>query len=172
MGSAVRRNKFLRTQILPGLGSTLIRLLCSTLRWKFVNQTGHDSFTKESMLFAFWHNRIMPLTFFYERFINEINLLVLISMSRDGQLIADIAEKFGLKAIRGSSSKKGTSAFLQLIHELKNNSGSVAITPDGPRGPRYEIQDGLLTLARTSHLPITPITCDISRKWEINSWDR
>jgi lysophospholipid acyltransferase (LPLAT)-like uncharacterized protein len=82
-------------------------------------------------------------------------------------------KRFGVGAVRGSSSRNGSQAFRQLLVELKRNHSSVSITPDGPRGPRYRVQMGSIALAKMSGLPIVPVQWESKRKWIIaRSWDR
>ncbi|MEM9444526.1 MAG: lysophospholipid acyltransferase family protein [Verrucomicrobiota bacterium] len=171
----MKKNTFLHKKVLPPLGAFLIRALCWTLRFE-LEDPGNviDSSRNDSFLFAFWHNRILITPFLYRRYLSPQPLVVMISTSRDGELITKIAERFGVRAARGSSSKssKGIQAFLRLVRELKENKGHVALTPDGPRGPRYEIHPGIIHLSQASGVPIIPLSCQFSKKWELNSWDK
>lgn len=165
----------MRTKILPPLGAFLIRLLGATLRIDIQDPQGAmNPSRKGSYLFAFWHNRISITPYIYAKAMAPKPLVVMISTSKDGQLITSIAERFGIQAARGSSSKttKGIQAFLKLVRELKTKQGHVAITPDGPRGPRYEIHPGIIHLSQASGVPIIPMSFHFSKKWELNSWDK
>ena len=98
---------------------------------------------------------------------------MLVSRSRDGELITRIMSRFGIDGARGSSSRGGSDALRELLRELERPQGrDIGITPDGPRGPRGKVQDGVLVLAARSGRPIYPVTTRYSRFWELPSWDR
>jgi lysophospholipid acyltransferase (LPLAT)-like uncharacterized protein len=98
-------------------------------------------------------------------------MAALISASRDGALLARTFSYFGVEPIRGSSSRRGAQALLELTSALRRNM-HVAITPDGPRGPKYRVQSGIISLAQLTGAAIIPIGAHISRKKELPSWDR
>jgi lysophospholipid acyltransferase (LPLAT)-like uncharacterized protein len=112
----------------------------------------------------------MPL--FYEHYCRGRTVLTFISRSRDGQFMTDVAARFGIKAVRGSSSRHGTSAMLSAIRAAGDRQVDLAITPDGPRGPRYHIQPGLLRLAQATRRPIVAVTYQLKWKLLLKSWDR
>jgi len=95
----------------------------------------------------------------------------MVSSSRDGQYVTDICGLFGIKCVRGSSSKKGFAAFTDAL-EVLNEKCNVSITPDGPRGPRYKMSKGPIALASMTGYPVLPVSVNYSSYWEINSWDR
>jgi lysophospholipid acyltransferase (LPLAT)-like uncharacterized protein len=157
---------------LPPLAAGIIRLLGSTLRITLKDDEDLlATLGPEPVLFAFWHNRILMMPYFFRKFCPDRTLTVMISRSRDGDLISDIAFRFGIRAARGSSSKFGSDALRALVETVRegNNGG---ITPDGPRGPRYQIQPGILALADKTGSPVVPVTAHYDRKWELRSWDR
>ncbi len=116
-----------------------------------------------------WHNRLI---FFPLLFPNEVRrrTVALISPSRDGQYIADFAGRFGVRALRGSSNKKGASAQRQALHELENGN-HVVFTPDGPRGPKYVLSKGPIHLAMLTGRPIVVLAINASKYWQLKSWD-
>lgn len=94
----------------------------------------------------------------------------MVSDSRDGEYITRVAESFGNKIIRGSTSKGATRATRQALKLLR--SGSVmSLTPDGPRGPAHKMQIGGLWLAALSQCPLVPLHIEVDRQWRFNSWD-
>ena len=95
----------------------------------------------------------------------------MISASRDGDLLADAVQRFGYDVVRGSSSRLGASAILQLTQVLAAGR-DVVITPDGPRGPAYELGPGIIFLAQKSGASVLPINLEYSRCWRLGSWDR
>ena len=118
-------------------------------------------------ILAFWHNRqiILPLL------PNTVPINVLVSASRDGGYVAGMTELFGKKVVRGSSSKDGMLAMMQMMRLLR--SGQVlAMSPDGPRGPAFQCKHGIIQLAQSLRVPILPVSFDNSRKRVLNSWDR
>ena len=86
-------------------------------------------------------------------------------------MVAQATNFMGNSSVRGSSSKGGIKAFLQLIKVLREG-GSVALTPDGPRGPRYKLQSGAISLARKTGVPLVPVHTQATRQWLLNSWDK
>jgi hypothetical protein len=96
----------------------------------------------------------------------------LTSASKDGELLASIVRRFGLGAVRGSSSRRGALALRELTEVLARGDSDVIITPDGPRGPRYVLSPGLVYLAQKTALPLMRVQVDYTRFWELKSWDR
>lgn len=143
------------------LGALFLKLIYLTIR-KEVSQ----DFPREAVVFMAWHRDQVPLTLLN---MNN-NIGVLVSRSKDGDLIAGPISKLGYIPVRGSSSRGGTQALRGLLTHLKHNS--IVITPDGPRGPIYSIKDGLLTTAYLSKRPIIPVAIDVSREWVFKSWDK
>ena len=95
---------------------------------------------------------------------------VLTSPSRDGEIIAQVAHRFGMSAARGSSSRKGSQALLELIRRVESG-GDIAITPDGPRGPRYKLGPGAVLLAQTTGAVLAPVHATYSRCLRMKTWD-
>jgi lysophospholipid acyltransferase (LPLAT)-like uncharacterized protein len=98
-------------------------------------------------------------------------LAALVSASRDGGLLARVLENFGVQPVRGSSSRRGAQALLELTSWAERGY-DLAITPDGPRGPCYVVQEGLTSLGQLTSLPIIPVSCAIGWKIRMKSWDR
>lgn len=169
--------KFIR-QILapyfgPFLGALMVRVLGYTLRIRIVDPHGNYQVKRtEPYVFAFWHNRLLMMPYFYVKFFPDRQLTVMMSKSRDGEITSGMTKYFGIHAARGSSSREGLKAFLALARKLRMEGSDVGITPDGPRGPIYSMHTGILQLAEAGGVAITPITCHYERKWVMNSWDR
>jgi len=121
------------------------------------------------VIFTSWHNRILFAALPFSRTFRN-RTAAIISPSRDGQYIADIMKAFGLKAIRGSSSKKGAAAAHMARRFLKEGV-NITMTPDGPRGPKYKMSKGAIHLASKSGVPIQPYALNCSNYWELKSWD-
>jgi len=124
----------------------------------------------EPYIFAFWHNRIFMTPFACPA--PKDRVLPVVSPSRDGELILKTINRLGFfRATRGSSSRKGKEALREAVQELQKG-GVVAITPDGPRGPRYEAKPGTILMARNGGAAILPFAYNSDRKLVFNSWDR
>ncbi|MCF7855871.1 MAG: lysophospholipid acyltransferase family protein [Candidatus Pacebacteria bacterium] len=164
-----------KVQRVPGLAmwtvATLVKLLHRTYRVTVVDRAGVG--TPElagPVIFSAWHNRLIFMPLFFPRRIRQ-KTAALASRSRDGQHAADLMRCFGMQVVRGSTSKGGHQALARLKRKL-NEGVSVAITPDGPRGPRYHLQIGAIFLAEMAHCPIVPLSFNTSSRWELNGWDR
>lgn len=159
--------------LFPWLASWLIRLLVFTLRIRIEDRGGVlNKPDHPPVVLAFWHNRILLMAPFWERFCRGRVCMTFISRSRDGQFMTDVAARFGVEAVRGSSSRHGMAAALTAIRAAHNERLDIVITPDGPRGPRYEIQPGVLRLAQATQRPIVTLTTHLGWKITLKSWDR
>ena len=158
----------------PPLMAGLIRMLALTLRYRLEDPQGILVRNPDQpRIWAFWHNRILLMPYLYERFCPRRRMLMLVSRSRDGEFITRIMNRFGIDGARGSSSRGGSDALRELLRELERpQARDIGITPDGPRGPRAKVQDGVLALAASSGRSIYPVTTQASRFWELPSWDR
>jgi lysophospholipid acyltransferase (LPLAT)-like uncharacterized protein len=146
------------------------RAITSSLRCQWRDKSGlADSNMEQPVIFCLWHNRLAISMLVHRR--HPRKLAALVSASKDGALLAAILGRFGVKQIRGSSSRRGPQALLELTSHARNGY-DLAITPDGPRGPRYVVQQGVIALAQITGLPIIPVTCNTQRKVCLKSWDR
>ena len=126
------------------------------------------------MILALWHNRLGLSAILYQRYVRQFaparRMAGLVSASRDGGLLARILEDFGIEPVRGSSSRRGGQALIEMTSRAERGY-DLAITPDGPRGPRYEAQEGVITTAQLTGLPIVPVSYHLNWKIRLNSWD-
>jgi lysophospholipid acyltransferase (LPLAT)-like uncharacterized protein len=160
-------------RFLAWLCTWLIRVPGYTLRMTIDDQAeAFHRADRAPIIAAFWHNRTALMALFYERFNPDRTVVTFISRSRDGQFMTDVASFFGIKAVRGSSSRHGAAAMLAAVHASKDPHVDLAITPDGPRGPRYQIQPGIIRLAQLTERPVVAITYRLPWKIELKSWDR
>lgn len=153
------------------LGSILAR----TWRLRVHDESGTFETPQQGpMIAALWHNRLalaMPVWKWCKPRRPAKGLAALISASRDGGILARTFEYFDLRPIRGSSSRRGAQALLEATSAIEDNY-HIAITPDGPRGPKYIVQPGIISLAQLTGAPILPVGIYIRRKHELKSWDR
>jgi lysophospholipid acyltransferase (LPLAT)-like uncharacterized protein len=98
-------------------------------------------------------------------------MAALISASKDGALLAELLGRFGVVPVRGSSSRRGGQALIELV-TWSRRGYDITVTPDGPRGPCYVAQEGVLVLAQLTGAPVLPVSCRLGWKIRVNSWDR
>jgi lysophospholipid acyltransferase (LPLAT)-like uncharacterized protein len=126
-------------------------------------------------IFCIWHNRLALCVKLYYAFgqkrDNAPGLAGLVSASKDGALLSAIFQRFGVQPVRGSSSRRGAQALIEL-NTWAERGYDLAITPDGPRGPRYVFADGAVTLAQVTGLPLVPASYHLNWKIQLKSWDR
>ncbi|MBA3652441.1 MAG: lysophospholipid acyltransferase family protein [Chthoniobacterales bacterium] len=161
-----------RARCLIAFGHRLLQIWARTLRFEIEDRANVvRTPPNERYIGALWHNRLLLLPFVIKRYLPERRGAALISGSRDGALLADLVERFQFDVVRGSSSKKGASAIRQLAEVIANGK-DVVITPDGPRGPAYELGQGIVYLAQQSGAEVVPINLEYSSCWRVKSWDR
>jgi len=157
---------------LIAFGFRLLQLWERTLRYEIDDRAGIVGRpVTENYIGALWHNRLLIFPSILRRFFPQRHGAALISASRDGDLIADVVQRFGYDVIRGSSSRLGASAILQLTEVLASGR-DVVITPDGPRGPAYELGPGIIFLAQKSGAAVLLMNLEYSSCWRLGSWDR
>ena len=154
---------------IAGLGYPLINALGHTLRWRVEGLKHYDAIVAagHQPVMAFWHGRILPATFYFRR----RGIVVITSENFDGEWIARIIERFGYGTARGSTTRGGKRAMLQLVREM--TAGKPAgFTVDGPKGPARVAQLGAIWLAKATGNPVLPFHLEASAHWSTSSWDR
>jgi lysophospholipid acyltransferase (LPLAT)-like uncharacterized protein len=161
-------------QMASFLGGALLKLLGWTLRIHWKDEGGfYDPRRRAPVILCIWHNRLLAavLSDYRARRRRPVPLSVLTSASKDGGWLAAIARRFRMGAVRGSSSRRGAAALLEMTRHL-GNGGDIAVTPDGPRGPNYQVAPGLLYLAQRTGVRIIPVEVQCARVWHIGrKWD-
>jgi len=152
-----------------------LRGIAFTLRSRWVDNCGVLAQPEAGQaIYAIWHNRLALCLEIYRRFIRRRGhtpgMAAMVSASRDGGFLATILECYGVQPVRGSSSRRGPQALLELIGWAERGY-DLALTPDGPRGPRYVVQEGVISLAQITGLPIIPASYSLSWRWQAGSWD-
>lgn len=161
-----------RARWLVAFGYRLLKIWARTLRFEIDDRAGViGAPPNERYIGALWHNRLLLFPFVLKRYLPERRGAALISASRDGAILADLIERFDFEVVRGSSSRRGASAIRQLA-EVIASGRDVVITPDGPRGPAYELGQGIIYLAQQSGAEVVPVNMEYSRCWRVKSWDR
>ena len=153
---------------IAGLGYPLLRTLGATWTWKVSGAEHLDAITASGRqpIYAFWHGRIPHGTLYFQR----RGIVVITSENYDGEWIARIIRKFGFGTARGSSSRGGPKALLQMVRDVK--SKGVAFTLDGPRGPAEVAQPGAVWLSKATGNPLLPFHAEAASSWTLRSWDR
>ena len=153
----------------PWLAYWAVRVLGRTMRFEEVNPEILNSFWEKGIpiIGAFWHGRLLMMPLVYK----GKGLSFLVSPHRDGQVVGKALERFGFHPIIGSTNRKGFSAFKKMLKACENGS-DIAITPDGPRGPRYRVQIGVIELARWTGRPVLPVSFSASGGKFFKTWDR
>ncbi|MCF6150494.1 MAG: lysophospholipid acyltransferase family protein [Candidatus Kuenenia sp.] len=159
----MKKLKFYITGI---LGCLLIRVLLFTLRIDHEPKGSLEKLKKTQNIFAIWHCTLLCLVYMGR----NANIQVLISQHTDGEYIASVIKRIGFGVIRGSTTRGGARALKALVDKAKAGY-SLAITPDGPRGPRYVVQAGCIYLAKKTGIPLLPVTVGLSNYWKLPSWD-
>jgi len=153
------------------LAGLLIRLLFRTYRVRLIDRCGFlDRERPWPAVFALWHNRLFFLPLCFPLHIRR-RTTTLASISRDGEYAARLISVLGLSVLRGSSSRGGHQALRRMKQQLAFDR-SVVLTVDGPRGPRYSVQPGVVVLAGLTGRPLIPISLNATRRWELGGWDR
>lgn len=154
---------------------SVTRLFDST--WRLNLEDAADTLAaigNRQVIFSLWHNRLLLAPPSYRKFFlarqPHRRLAALVSASKDGAILARVMEHHGIQPVLGSSSRRGAQALRELTSWAKRGY-DFAITPDGPRGPRYEVQPGAVMLAQITGLPIVPASATVGWKKEFSSWD-
>ncbi len=160
-----------KARLLAALAARLVRLWIFTLRFRLVDHAGvRDTPPEKPLLWAFWHNKLFVMPHLFERYFPGRLGAALASASKDGEIISAFLAHFGIRAIRGSSSRGGARALVEMKRAIEDGY-IMAITPDGPRGPRYSMSPGLVKLAQITGGFILPIHVKYSSYWQLKTWD-
>jgi lysophospholipid acyltransferase (LPLAT)-like uncharacterized protein len=160
----------IREKLFSYIGWALISIWSRTIRTHVVNRESRDRLRAEgkNLIYAFWHGRQFLL------FHNHRNTGIVIpaSESRDGDIQAGILKRFGFDVVRGSSKRKGDRALLGMVEGLRKGK-NIALAVDGPRGPIYEVKQGITYLAGKLNKPIVPVSTSAKRYWILEKiWDK
>jgi lysophospholipid acyltransferase (LPLAT)-like uncharacterized protein len=153
-----------------------IQCLSATIRYRVTDASGvFLGKSNENVIFALWHNRRLLSMSLYRRYLmndtQSRRLAAMVSASRDGGFLAHILERAGVQPVRGSSSRRGPQALREMVSRSERGY-DLAITPDGPRGPCYTVNPGVISAAQLTGLRILPLTFNLTWKIRVRSWDR
>lgn len=149
-------------------GSGLIRALASTWRYRVIGESRLDRLRAERtpIVFALWHGQMLPLLWHHR----DQGVAVLVSEHKDGEVIARILQSMGYGLIRGSTSRGASRALIGLVRTLREGN-DVAVTPDGPRGPRHKFAPGAAVAAYRADAPLLATVAHVDRFWRLKTWD-
>ncbi len=151
----------------------VLRIWYSTLKIKIDPESLENARPQHGpCVLFFWHNRLFVAPYLRSFFRPKRHMYGLVSASHDGAWLCGLLECFGVYAVRGSSSWRGKEAIKELYGCINDPEADIVITPDGPRGPRYEFKKGSLLFAQKSRLPILFVSFNFLNSWRVNSWDR
>jgi lysophospholipid acyltransferase (LPLAT)-like uncharacterized protein len=147
----------------------LARIVAASWRFEYVNREAWDGLVAAGNGFAcmLWHETLLPLLWHHRK----ARAVIVVSQARDGQYLSDFAESIGYRLVRGSSSRGAVGALIAASRELERGA-IVALTPDGPRGPRREMKSGVLAAAQRAGVPVLPVYAEAKSAWRLHSWDR
>lgn len=151
------------------LGSLLIRLLICTIRIIERPDNYPERLIRQgkNTIFAYWH-AFMLVPAYTAR---NLGIKVLVSRHADGEYITRVIERLGFTTVRGSTTRGGAKALLTMIKDSAEGT-AIAITPDGPKGPRFTVQPGIICLSQKTGVPIIPTSLGLTSYWELPSWDK
>ena len=155
--------------LLPPLGRSAVRLLGHTLKVRELGLEHVEPFWKEKspLIYTVWHGRMLLIPYLYGA-VHGVHVMA--SRHRDGELVSRFVQGFGFRPVRGSTTRGGAAALRALARRLQAGE-EVAVIPDGPLGPRYVVQPGVVTLGKISGAPIVPMSVGAGRGWTLRSWD-
>ncbi len=156
-------------KVVPYLAYLYIRLLYRSMRIEFREARILDQVRRESgnYILAFWHSRFVLMPYVYP----DRRIVVLASAHRDSRMLGNILTRFGLVRVEGSSTRGGMAGLRALLRKVREGY-DVGITPDGPKGPRREVKQGVIATARFTGLPVIPVAFSATRARRLASWDR
>lgn len=166
----------IRDRFLPGLisflGPAILRTLGRTWRFRRIGLHPHversEQRSSERFIIAFWHETLLPLTYLHR----GEDATVLVSQHGDGELIVRVLLGLGYQVARGSSTRGGARAFLELVRAARDKTSDIGVTPDGPKGPARTAHEGIVQLAAHTGLRILPFAAACEHAWRLRSWDR
>jgi lysophospholipid acyltransferase (LPLAT)-like uncharacterized protein len=161
-----------RTKLLIWFVAIVIKAFLRTLRCRIVDEAGFfQSSDPRPVVALMWHNRMLGMAAAFMRYYpKRKGAYILNSASRDGAYASELVQHLGVGSIRGSSSRRGAIALMDLVKKVKEGY-DLCITPDGPRGPRYKLSPGVVLLSQHCQVPLMPLLFEFSSCWRLKSWD-
>ncbi len=162
---------YIQTNILPYLLQLFVRFIYLTNKKNYHYPINYKPSKDENFIISMWHGDLLMQPLNYRHFKPYGKIKVIVSEHRDGETIRKVVDYLGVGALSGSSTRGGAKALLGAIKALRSDT-DVAITPDGPKGPIYNIADGIVVIAKKTKSKILPFSSIASSYWKFNSWDK
>ncbi|MGA1932909.1 lysophospholipid acyltransferase family protein [Arcobacter sp. YIC-464] len=159
---------FFKLKILPYFLYFLVRLIYATNKKVYHHPQLKDD---EAYVFVMWHGDLLSQPFNYRALRGKRVVKGMISLNKDGEILSRVFSLLGIEALRGSSSKGAAKVLISTIKEIKSGT-DIAITPDGPRGPRFSVANGVVAIAQKSGSNIVVLNSKPSKYWQFKSWDK
>jgi hypothetical protein len=163
-----RISRRLASVFLPFIGALLIRLIYLTAKKSFHPPL---ALPEEPCVIGFWHGDLLMQPFGYRNWRKKGKIAVMISDHFDGELLTKTMRYFALETVRGSTRKGAARALMQAIKKVREGY-DLGLTPDGPKGPRFSVSEGIIAIAQKTDSPIILQSCVPDRYWQLGSWDR
>jgi lysophospholipid acyltransferase (LPLAT)-like uncharacterized protein len=163
------RWKLVQARAIAAVGTPFVEALGATYHWREAGAGHYDAVIRDGRqpILALWHGRILSATLYFR----DRGVVAMTSENFDGEWVARLMRRFGYRAARGSTSRGGARALVQLRREMAAGHPA-AFTVDGPRGPAHVAQPGAVWLASATGNPIVPFHIEASSFWTVKSWDR
>lgn len=159
--------RYIKLNLLPYLLYYVVKIIYATNKKVF----HHPKDDGKPIIICMWHGDLMSQPYNYFAFRKNGKVKAMISHNKDGEIITKLVSNFKIGAVRGSSSKGAAKVLISAIKEIKEGH-DIAITPDGPRGPRYSVADGIVAIAQKSEAKIVCFNTIPSKFWQFKSWDK
>ncbi len=158
-----------QARVISAVGGGLLTTLMRSTRFETRNDRVYEEWLRpqRAAMYLLWHGRLVPCSYHHR----DHGLATLISLHRDGDYIAGVVEGWGYQVLRGSSSRGGTGALRQMVRLLRAGT-PIAVTPDGPRGPRQKMKLGPILAAQMAGVPVITVSAGTDRGWWFEGWDR
>ena len=151
------------------LGKSIVDLIFCTASIEVAGYGAVKEILKSRrFILAIWHSRILLVSYIFKGW----GGVALVSRSEDGEIIARVLQRQGQETVRGSTTRGGLAALITILRKISVSNRPAVIIPDGPQGPRFRVQPGIISLAKKSGYPIVPVTYSARRMKAFASWDR
>lgn len=164
--------RFILPYPLGFIGKYALKLILSTCKIEVSGLENLEKLSGKKGIVMLWHNRMIVMCEFFDRYLPKMRYAAFLSKSRDGEPIARIIQRYrGGTSIRVSHAARHQ-ALKEAVTYLNDNNGVLLITPDGPKGPRYKMKPGIFFAAQETQAPIVGFTWESDHYWEFNTWDK
>ncbi len=165
-----RFKKAVLLKFAPRIIYFVVNLLYFTCKKEFHSNIKAEDLPMPSII-TFWHGELLSVLIGYLKYKKSSNIDSIVSEHKDGEIIARVVSLFGGGTIRGSSTRGGIKALRESFKSI-DGGRDLGITPDGPRGPRHSVAEGIVLISKRKNVPIVTFNCKPTSYWQLNSWDK